>query len=535
MSSPSQESQPLQANLGVWDAIAIIVGIVIGASIFKVPWLIFANVPNPWMGLGVWVFGGLLALIGALCYAELATTYPRSGGDYEYLRKAFGSAVAFLFGWGQLVVVIPASVGAMAYVFAEFATQVLDLTRFWDPGVGSQFMYAILAVVVITVLNVVGVTLGKTTQNVLSVAKLLGLASLVVAACVVLFTKEDPLVASTSTVGLLASPLGQGPVLGAATLYPWRIDVPAPWPKLESSGLGWGGLAMILVLYAFGGWNDAAFVAAEVRDRKRNLPRALVLGVAAITLVYVLVNLAYILGLGFENANKYGSLPAVLMFKAFGKTGLVAISVIVMVSALGAVNGLIFTGSRVYATLGADHRLFGILGSWNRLLGTPVWALLLQMVICIGFIIAISSKIGHDAVNTVLLRTGLVYQPPEWDPDKGFDSLFAHSAPVFWIFFLLTGLSLFKLREKNPDRERPFSVPWYPLTPVIFCTMCMYMLYQSVIYVQWRSLVCIGLVLLGLPLFWLSRLLGKPATSGQGYGEAQELVAGSLLAEREPT
>src|SRR5262245_59658171 len=175
---PQQEREPL----GLWDCITIIVGIVIGTTIFYLPWLVFNNVPNPWMGLGVWVFGGCLAFMGGLCYAELATTYPRSGGDYAYLTQGFGPGTGFLFGWAQLIVIAPASIGAMAFVFADIATTFQPLNEIVDLGVSSEFMYATLAVGGITLLNMLGVTMGKLAQSVLTVAKVAGLLAICVAA-----------------------------------------------------------------------------------------------------------------------------------------------------------------------------------------------------------------------------------------------------------------------------------------------------------------------------------------------------------------
>src|SRR3954453_5751641 len=150
-----------RAQLGLWDAISIIIGIVIGASIFKIPWLIFMNTSDPWTGLAVWVFGGFLAVVGAFCYAELATTYPRAGGDYVYLTRAFGPWCGFLFGWAQLIVILPASIGLMAYVFAEYATAIHRLEDYTGLGLSSEFSYAFLAIAALSLLNLLGVTLGK--------------------------------------------------------------------------------------------------------------------------------------------------------------------------------------------------------------------------------------------------------------------------------------------------------------------------------------------------------------------------------------
>jgi amino acid transporter len=457
-----------EGQLRLWDAVSIIIGIVIGASIFQVPNLVFSSTSNPWMSLAVWGVGGVLALIGALCYAELATTYPRSGGDYNYLTRSFGPWMGFLFGWAQLTVVLTASIGAMAHVFATYATGLYDLSQLVEVGLSSEFLYAALAVLVLSLLNVIGVGLGKRTQNVLTLAKIVGLAGILVAG------------------------------------FGWSTSSPTGWQPVTEQSLGWGALAMILVLYAYGGWNDAAFVAAEVRNRARNIPLALIVGVGTITVIYLLVNTAYLMGLGFDKASTSWRLPVLLLEKPLGEEGGTAISILVMVSALGAVNGLIFTGARVYATLGSDYPLFGWLGHWHPGRRPPTLSLVAQALITLGLVSALTTETGHRLINDALHAMGFETQS-SWKPDMGFETLVSHTAPVFWLFFLLTGLSLFLLREKNPGLPRPFSVPLYPVLPLIFCNTCVYMLYQSIKHVGWHSLFAFGAVLIGLPFYWLSR------------------------------
>jgi APA family basic amino acid/polyamine antiporter len=485
---------PDERQLGVFDAVNIIVGIVIGASLFKIPWLIFANsvvvetkdgievvTGGPYSAMLVWILGGVLAFVGALCYAELATSFPRAGGDYVYLTKAFGPLTGFLFGWAQLTVVFTASIGLMAYVFGDFATSLHKLTdSFQFADLSSEFMYAGLAVIVLTLFNIVGVVLGKLAMNLLTILKMIGLIGLIVA--------------------------------GFGWAHSWPNEWPAAIERQADGGLtyniAWQSLAIILVLYAYGGWNDAAFVAAEVRDPRRNIPRALLLGVGIIMVLYLLVNTAYIVGLGWENVRRPGRLPEELMSKTpLGEWGGKAMSILVMISALGAANGLIFTGARIYATLGNDHRLFGWLGHWTPGRGAPILALLVQAVITLGMLAAFGTTAGHDFVDQTLSYVNITPQAG-WDPDKAFETLVAISAPIFWLFFLMTGFSLFILRGHRSAAERPFSVPLYPLLPIIFCNMCAYMLYQSIIYVKWHALFPIGIVLLGIPLYFASRSLG---------------------------
>jgi amino acid transporter len=413
-------------------------------------------------------------LVGALCYAELATTYPRSGGDYVYLTRAFGPWCGFLFGWAQLTVVLTASIAMMAFVFADFATGIYSLNQLYDfqqHGLTSEFVYAGGAIVLLTLLNVLGVTLGKLAQNLLTLAKIVGMLAIIVAG------------------------------------FGWPASNPADWQLAESGAIGWGSLAMILVLYAYGGWNDAAFVAAEVRDPRRKIPIALLLGVGIITLIYILVNAAYLTGLGFDTAKQPGRLPALLLEKPFGEWGGRAMSILVMISALGAVNGLTFTGARVYATLGNDHSLFGWLGYWRPGHGAPILALLVQALITLGLAFGFGTTQGQHAINDVLGDVGI--EPvATWNIENAFDQLLAHTAPVFWAFFLLTGFSLFTLRTRDALLPRPFPVPLYPVLPFIFCNMCAYMLYQSSIYVGLRAFFAVGVVLIGLPLYGLSRMIG---------------------------
>jgi basic amino acid/polyamine antiporter, APA family len=470
-----------RGGLGLWDTISIIVGIVIGTTIFKIPENIFQSASDPWSALLVWAVGGVLALIGAMCYAELGTTYPRSGGDYAYLTRAFGPWAGFVFGWAQLVVVFTASIGMMAIVFGEFATGIKDLSGLVQVDLSSELLYAMAAVLALSLLNILGVVFGKFAQNLLTLAKVIGILAILVAG------------------------------------FGWAQSNPIDWRAEKISEFGWSAFAIIMVLYAYGGWNDAAFVTAEVRDRERNVPRALILGVGIITAIYLLVNMAYLTGLGLDQAKSSNRLPALLLAKPFGEHGAIAMSALVMVSALGAANGLILTGARVYATLGNDYPLFGWLGHWRPRRGAPILALLVQALITVGMLFALGTRQGHEYVNELLVYASRVGEflgfdaielERSWTAGKAFDTLFSHTAPVFWFFFLMTGLSLFILREKNPNLPRPFSVPFYPVLPIIFCNTCVYMLYKSVAYVGGHALFAIALVLVGLPLYWLSRRVG---------------------------
>jgi APA family basic amino acid/polyamine antiporter len=450
------------ASLSLWDAISIIVGVVIGAGLYETAPLVLANVSGPGGALAVWLLGGALSLVGACCYAELATTYPRLGGDYVYLTRAFGPLAGFLFGWSQLAVLLTGSIGMMAYVFADYAT------AFGANSEGARALLAALVVVVLTLLNIASVGAGKVAQNTLTWVKIAGLVAV-------------------AAVGFFwaASAGPRTPIEPAAATAPSF------------------GLAMILVLYTYGGWNDAAFIAAEVRDRSRNMPRALLLGTGLITLVYLLVNAAFVAALGFDAARSSQAIAADVLRRAFGSTGGQLISALVMVSALGAVNALILTGARVHAGLGADYSSLSALGYWHERRRSPLGALVAQAMVTLALIALLGTQPGRRTIDASLGALGLA--PAQWSGHGGFDTLLRCTAPVFWLFFLMTSVALFVLRRKDRDRERPFRVPLYPLLPLVFSGTCLYMLISAVDYAGSLSLVGASLVLLGLPLYFASK------------------------------
>jgi amino acid transporter len=260
---------------------------------------------------------------------------------------------------------------------------------------------------------------------------------------------------------------------------------------------------MVLAFITYGGWNDAVYLTAEMRDRRRNIPLALLLGTAAVTVLYLLVNLAFVWGLGFDRAAASGAIAADLVARAWGQTGQQVISVLVMVSALAAVNGLVMAGSRLYAAVGADHPVFARLGRWHPRLEVPLTALIVQAAIAGGMILLVGTPAGRQAFGSALVAVGLT--APDWEGRGGFDLLLRCSAPVFWMFFLLTALSLFVLRWKDRGIDRPFTVPVYPLTPLVFAATCGYMLYSGIDYAGTLGLLGGAILVAGLPVYWASQ------------------------------
>ncbi len=433
------EAPAPKATLTVTDAVSVIVGVVVGVGIFRSPSLVAANSGSEGICMLAWVLGGIISLAGALCYAEMATAYPHAGGEYHYITRAFGKNVAFLFAWARVTVTQTGSIAAGAYVFGDYAAKVFPLA-----GTASSPLYAAAAVALLTGINIAGVRQGKAVQNLLSLGKVLGIF-LVVAAGIMM-------TAPTNTVA-------------SAGLA----------PKANFA------LAMIFVLYTYGGWNEAAYISGEVINPRRNILRSLVWGVVIITGLYLLVNFAYMRGLGFVAVGKSPAVAADLMRAGMGGIGAKCVALLVALTALGAASATIFTGARTTYALGRDTPLLSFLGRWHERSGTPGSGLVIQGVVALGLVLM-----------GALTR-------------KGFETMVDYSMPVFWLFFLLAGLSLFVLRIREPGTERPFRVPLYPFTPLIFCAVCVYMLYSSLAYAGIGALTGLVVLAAGVPLLLLCR------------------------------
>ena len=390
---------------------AVIVGIVIGSGIFKTPSLVAANVETEMGFLLVWLWGAGLSLLGAFCYVELASAYPHAGGEYYYLKRAFGNALAWLFAWGRLSVIQTGSIALLAFVFGDYVSQL-----FWL-GDYSSSIYAALVITLLSALNLLGTQLSKWTQNCLSAAKILGLL-LVIGAGLFAPSPESPLTSPTQ-------------------------------PPHGSYGLS---------------------------DVQRNMTRVLIGSLSVLAVIFILLNFAYLKGLGLTALAESEVVAADLMRLVFGERGAQFISCLIAVSVLGATNGTILTGARTIYALGQDYSGFSFLGQWNQRTQTAPNALLVQGAIALALVL-----LG------TLTRTGFV-------------SMVEYSAPVFWFFLLLSGLSLLILRHKEPDVPRPFLVPFYPLTPLLFCATCLYMLQASLIDTGIGALVGLAVLLAGIPL-----------------------------------
>jgi amino acid transporter len=442
VSTPAAAGAPARV-LTVKDAVFLTVGIVIGAGIFKAPSLVAGATGSETMMILAWVLGGAITMLGALTYAELASTFPNAGGDYHFLHLAYGKRVAFLFAWARATIITTGSIALLAFVFGDYCAQLLPLGGYSSP------IYACLVVVALSAIHWVSTRASSTTQNWLTGLEMLGLVLVAVA-------------------GFLAP------------------AAPAP-----ATGTGGGdtafGFAMVMVLLTFGGWNEVAYVSAEVSSDKRGIARALIVSVVVVTLLYLAVNLAYLHTLGQAGMAESGAVAADVLKAAFGDWGARVMSVIVAIATLTSINSTLIVGARSSYAAGRDWPALRFLGAWSAEGSTPRHALVVQMLIALALII-----LG------ALTR-------------KGFETMVDYTAPVFWLFFLMSGASLFILRQRLPDTERPFRVPGYPLVPLLFCTACGWLLYSSLAYVKAGALAGIGLLAVGgaISLF-IGRNSGMP-------------------------
>jgi amino acid transporter len=430
-----QGAQP-RPSLSLGDAVAMIVGLIVGAGIFGTPSIVAGAVESEAWLVAVWIAGGVFSVIGALCYAELATAFPSAGGEYHFLQKAFGNRLAFLYGWARMTVIVAGSIAVFAYLFGDYVSRIVNL------GAHSSAIWAALVVGGLTVINYAGIREAKVTQNLFTVLEVSGLVLIVV-------------------TGLILAPAPQAVAAAAAGAdQPWYMG----------AGIG---SAMVFVLFTYGGWNDAAYISAEVRDREKNMARALLLSIGLVTVLYVLVNIAYLKGLGYTAMTRSDAVAADLLKNVLGTTGEKLISFMIAVAAFTSVNGSIIVGARSNYALGRDWSLFRYLGQWDEASGSPRNAVLVQGVIALA-----------------LVAFGAAY-------NTGFKGLVEYSLPVFWGFFLLVGVALFVLRVKEPDAPRPFRVPLYPVLPAVFVLMCGYLLYSSLMYHRTHALVGVGVLAVG--------------------------------------
>lgn len=420
-------------QLTVWHAVSVCVGMVIGAGIFSSTPLAAQNVASSGTLLFAWAFGGALSLIGALCFAEMSAAFPDTGGDYFFLRKAFGANLGFLFAWSRFAVIHTGSMAMLAFVFGDYLGQIVDL------GTHGSSVFAALIILLLVAVNLAGLRFGIGTQVTLMLVVLAGLTS-----------------------------------VGVAGLWLSMHDVPPALPQAAGANEATlFGAAMVFVFLAYGGWSDAATLSAEMRDEQHGITRALIAGMLTVTLLYMLVNWAFLRGLGLAGLAQSAAPAADLMLRAFGKPGQVAIVSVVAITSITVMNAILIAGARTTYAAARDTPALRSLGHWHAVRGTPPAA-----IVAIGMVAMLLVGFGS------------------WTRG-GFATMVDYLSPVYWFFLSLSGLAVIVLRRRFPYAPRPFLVPLFPLLPAAFVVSSAYVLYSSLVYVKIGAVVGVAVMVAG--------------------------------------
>ncbi len=442
----------LQRVLGLWSAIAIVIGTVIGSGVFLVPATMIRYVGSVDKLFIVWIVAGLLSLFGALTYAELAAAMPEAGGEYVYLSAAYGPFWGYLYGWTQFWVAKSGSIATLAAGFYTYLTAFFPvlgvpiLTTPWHIGPGGSLLeihygqlVAIAVIVVLAGVNYVGVRSGGNLQVLVTAVKMVLIGGIVVIG--VFSGKGD-----FSHFGLRIATTG-----GVAGFF----------------------AAMVSALWAYDGWNNVSMVSSEIRNPQRNLPRSLILGTSAVIATYILVNVAYFYVLSPGQVAQSHRVAADMMSHLYGNAAAGAVTVAVLISIFAALNGSILSGSRVPYAMARDGLFFRAAAVVHPKYKTPGNSMIL---LCAWSCVVVLSGWFDDLYNFVIFGS--------------------------WILYLLTAVSVFVLRRKRPDLERPYHVLGYPLVPVLFIGVATLLLVSTLQTRPRESLMGIALMILGVPFYF---------------------------------
>ncbi len=448
MSPMSTPAQPLIATpkptLSVFDGVMIITGIIIGGGIFAFPPLVASMTGSAQWMFSAWGLGAMLALIGALCYAELATTFPHAGGDYHFLTRAYGKDVSFFFAWARVTVITAGAIALLAFVFGDHMARVLPL------GEQASAIYAVAAVILLTAVNIAGLRESARTQNLMSALLVLGMLMVVVA-------------------GFSAAPAG------AFTVTPASTSVPPLF-----------GSALLFVLFTFGGWNEAAYISAEVKGGARAIVKVLVLALGLVTLVYLLFVAALLAGLGLEGLKSSQAVAADAVKPMLGAVGEKFIGGIVALAALTSINATMIVAARTNYAVGNDWPLLRFMSRWSADRSAPMAAFVVTGAISLGLVLMAAAH-----------KSGIKF-------------MVDFTAPVFWFFFMLTGIALFVLRFRYPHVMRPFKVPLFPILPMVFVGTCAFLLYRSLRFTLENQAIQIAFYVMGAGVVaWAVARLGR--------------------------
>jgi len=430
----------LARELGVWSAAAVLVGTTIGSGIFRVPSTVAAEMGSVAGIVAVWVVGALVSLFGALTMAELATVYPHSGGIYVFLREAYGPRAAFLFGWTQLVVIRPSALGAIALIFAEYLADVV-------PTGSDVRVIAAAAILAVGVLNIRSVRWGMWLENSTTGAKVVAL-SLVAAVALWMAVEGEP---------------------GA---------VPSAGPVAAVEGFHWSGMGVALVaaLWAYDGWADLTFMAGEVKDPGRTFPRALAWGVLVVVGIYLLINAAYLSVLSVSEMAGSELVAASAAMRLTGAWGERLVSVLVVLATLGALNGAMMTGPRIFFAMAEDGTMWKQVAAVHPRYRTPWGAVALATFLGVGYVSV-----------------------------RSFEELAGGFVLGIWPFYAMAVGAVILLRVRDPGAQRAYRTPGYPWVPLTFLVASVGMLVSALVQETSLTLFGFGIIAVGVPVFEVVR------------------------------
>lgn len=448
MNSSNAERSDLPRTIGLWSAVAILVGSVIGSGIFRSPAAIAERVPSASGIMLVWIAGGAFALCGALTVAELAAAYPRSGGPYVYLREAWGKLPAFLYGWAELTIIRAAALGAISTTFAEYFMRALGNDPAAAPYSDQVHYVAAAAILIVGTLNYCGVRWGTLLQNTTTIAKYGALLVIIGLAFAVALGGDATATTAPATA-----------VAGDATV-----------------SIGAFGLALVSVLWAYDGWADLSKVSGEVKDPQRVLPRAIIIGTVAVIVVYLLANLAYLSVLSVDGMRASRLVAADVASKAMGPAGLAFVVGAVMISTFGTLNGSLLTGPRVLFGMAEHGSVFSRLGRIHPRFQTPHVAIATATILGAAFVLVGTFENLADAFVTAIVP-----------------------------FYAWAIAGIYVLRRRA-GYQPPFRVPGYPLVPALFIAATIYLLGNALLDPSSRlaTLAVFGGILLGIPVYYLT-------------------------------
>ncbi len=423
----------LPRKLSVLDSAAIVVGTVIGSAVFIVPSSVAQSLPTIPSFFGVWVFTGILSFFGALAYAELGAMMPNTGGQYVFLRQAYGPLPAFLCGWAFFLVIQSGAIATLAAGFSIYLSYFIPL----GPALGKVISVALI--LTLTLVNIRGVRQGAAVQKTFTVLKLTGIAILLASAFA--FTREAA-------------------------------------PAAESAPFAFSrfGVAMIACLWAYEGWNCLSFVAGEVKNPQRSIPLALAIGVAAIMAIYLSANLAYLKVLPLGEIAETPRVAATVAERTLGAVGASFVSLTILISIIGSTNGNILTAARMYFAQARDGLFFARVGEIHPRFETPAFSLLFQGVWA-----------------SILAASG------------SYEKLFSYVIFAGWIFYGMTVTAVLILRRKEPDRERPYRMWGYPVTPILFAGVSFWFVGNTLVTTPGPSLLGLAIIATGIPIYFYWR------------------------------